>query len=63
MSETPREETRSILLDIGVHILLAVIMGIVVAIAANYFVSFAEIAIQARKDFTGFSITIAGVDR
>ena len=63
MSETPREGTRSILLDIGVHILLAVIMGIVVAIAANYFVSFAQIAIQARNDFTGFSITIAGVDR
>ena len=55
MTEATREGTRDILLDIGVHILLAVVMGIVVAIAANYFVSFAQSAIEARHEFTGFS--------
>ena len=60
MTEATREGTRDILLDIGVHILLAVVMGIVVAIAANYFVSFAQSAIEARHEFTGFSINLGG---
>ena len=54
---------KSVIFDIAVHILLAVLMGVVVAIVANYFVDFAQLAIQARKDFTGFSIQLAGTER
>ncbi len=63
MQKSARADTRSIIFDITVHILLAVLMGVVVAIVANYFVSFAELAIKARADFTGFSIQIAGTER
>ena len=53
MADTNYKKPQSIIFDIVVHILLAVLMGIVVAIVANYFVNFAELAIQARNDFTG----------
>ncbi len=63
MADSAREGTKSIIFDIAIHIFLAIVMGVVVAIVANYFVSFAQLAIQARNDFTGFSINIAGTDR
>ena len=63
MADTAQEGTKSIIFDIAIHIFLAIVMGVVVAIVANYFVSFAQLAIQARNDFTGFSINIAGTDR
>ena len=63
MQNSASADTRSIIFDITVHILLAVLIGVVVAIVANYFVSFAELAIKARADFTGFSIQIAGTER
>ena len=63
MADSAQEGTKSIIFDIVIHIFLAIVMGVVVAIVANYFVSFAQLAIQARNDFTGFSINIAGTDR
>ena len=63
MADSAQEGTKSIIFDIAIHIFLAIVMGVVVAIVANYFVSFAQLAIQARNDFTGFSINIAGTDR
>ena len=63
MQNSASADTRSIIFDITVHILLAVLMGVVVAIVANYFVSFAELAIKARADFTGFSIQIGGTEQ
>ena len=63
MQNSASADTRSIIFDITVHILLAVLMGVVVAIVANYFVSFAELAIEARADFTGFSIQIGGTEQ
>ena len=63
MADSDQEGTKSIIFDIAIHIFLAIVMGVVVAIVANYFVSFAQLAIQARNDFTGFSINIAGTDR
>ncbi len=63
MADSAQEATKSIIFDIAIHIFLAIVMGVVVAIVANYFVSFAQLAIQARNDFTGFSINIAGTDR
>ena len=63
MADSSQEGTKSIIFDIVIHIFLAIVMGVVVAIVANYFVSFAQLAIQARNDFTGFSINIAGTDR
>ncbi len=62
MADTNYKKPQSIIFDIAIHILLAVLMGIVVAIVANYFVNFAELAIQARNDFTGISIKIAGTE-
>ena len=62
MADTNYKKSQSIIFDIAIHILLAVLMGIVVAIVANYFVNFAELAIQARNDFTGISIKIAGTE-
>ncbi len=62
MADTNYKKPQSIIFDIAIHILLAVLMGIVVAIVANYFVNFAELAIQARNDFTGISIKIAGLE-
>ena len=63
MADSAQEGTKSIIFDIVIHIFLAIVMGVVVAIVANYFVSFAQLAIQARNDFTGFSINIAGTAR
>ena len=63
MQNSASADTRSIIFDITVHILLAVLMGVVVAIVANYFVSFAELAIEARADFTGFAIQIGGTEQ
>ena len=63
MPDSAREGTKSSIFDLAIHIFLAIVMGVVVAIVANYFVSFAQLAIQARNDFTGFSINIAGTDR
>jgi len=63
MADTAQEGTKSIIFDIAIHIFLAIVMGVVVAIVANYFVSFAQLAIEARNEFTGFSINIAGTDR
>ena len=63
MADSTQEGTKSIIFDIAIHIFLAIVMGVVVAIVANYFVSFAQLAIQARNEFTGFSITIAGTER
>ena len=63
MADSAQEGTKSIIFDIAIHIFLAIVMGVLVAIVANYFVSFAQLAIQARNDFTGFSINIAGTDR
>lgn len=61
MTKTTKETTKSIVIDIGVHILLAVIMGIAVALIANYFVSFAQSAIDARFAFADlFSLAIGG---
>ncbi len=62
MADTNYKKTQSIIFDIAVHVLLAVLMGVVVAIVANYFVNFAELAIQARNDFTEISIKIAGAE-
>ena len=63
MADLSQEGTKSIIFDIAIHIFLAIVMGVVVAIVANYFVSFAQLAIQARNEFTGFSITVAGTER
>ena len=63
MADSAQEGTKSIIFDIVIHIFLAIVMGVVVAIVANYFVSFAQLAIEARNEFTGFSINIAGTDR
>ena len=63
MADSTQEGTKSIIFDIAIHIFLAIVMGVVVAIVANYFVSFAQLAIQARNEFTGFSITIVGTER
>ena len=63
MADSTQEGSKSIIFDIAIHIFLAIVMGVVVAIVANYFVSFAQLAIQARNEFTGFSITIAGTER
>ena len=54
MADTAQEGTKSIIFDIAIHIFLAIVMGVVVAIVANYFVSFAQLAIEARNEFTGF---------
>ena len=62
MADANYKKPQSRIFDIAVHILLAILMGIVVAIVANYFVNFAELAIQARNDFTGISIKIAGAE-